>query len=944
MLFIFAACFGYNSSVSAKDFNVNVCRNESANGDIQAITEACSRCETKIRNGEVAKTSAFWFSTGNYKTNELKISSDTRDSMVYLYGAHYSCMSNGEAVSAKNIAFCSEANVDCGHNESKRFKYLEPILETLDMGITRNQYLWSNVGSPIATTLHVQNMINDGVARKTGDNKYEADVYIWQCQYGGKACWSEKQTLNITIEGMTSDAEKLCSEWTPTTPTSEVAGTSSVAAAVRNLNTETGWVRNTSKIVFAKPFDAIEFLHCYFSGAQSTSETNVTTDEKDNHPLDILNDKKVQVPNNKLPYRTISTEISDWSNALTVTSAGIGEGHAFVRKFKNGNVATVAQSDTYSIETGHDSKAGARITETNVSGYPSSVKIYEGERHLWECNWHDEEHKINEKAEVKEKYAPEDVLPTSYVAENFFDVCGCSKSTSGKINCKSPCTINVPMDCSHEAPGYVQYDIADAVSETATVVVPYNYSNNGDVWMRNDKIFSGETATISAKALTNPKYNKLTDGTYATVVRNAKIRLFIYATDNGDQKEIRGIKNDDLCATIDHLGGNYCHEVKTVSEDRILNTPENVNGAVYDMATQTVNVYDVDAGNYFCAAVAVWPSTSGADDNTNINGDESWMISKPNCKPVYKKPFFRVLGGMYVEGEISGNIALKNNIRNFDDYEYKMFGGKKLAFGSWASQEIVTNSGVKNVGSGASYGMATSNDPGGTTNRLFCQNTPLTFPNSGCSIFGINGGIGHIIGDAILEKTYATFYGGHEFKRTNGAISLNNEDNYYQNNSMRYTEANKGAAIQDSTLDAGITHLIYSYEDMKIEGNLIAEGEFSDNTEIPLYIIYAEGNVEISCSVDRIDAWILSKGYINTCYDGGDDNSGARSNALRINGITYSKGMNLGRTFGGDSGLNSSVPAETFNFTPSSYLFVEAKQSQKTEYNTVYIKEKSVQN
>lgn len=914
-LVFLAALFFCNNSVFAEDYNPNVCRNESVNGEIEQISRACDLCI----GANQSKISAFWFSSESYKSEKLEYASGTVDDVVYLYGAHYSCGDNGGSLTASNIAFCTEENVDCRNDESKRYKYLEPVFESLDLGTSHKSDKWSNVGEPLATTIHVKDLIKDDAPR---------EVYIWQCEYNGEICWSEKVKLNIEISDSVKREEDLCKKWTPETPTTETEGNSSVASAVRNINTETGWIRNSESKVFAKPFDVIEFLHCYYSGAQSTANTNVTTDKKDSHPKDILNSQGVQVPKNKLPYKTLSNEIKDWGNAFNITSSGMGDNHTFINKYEFGKVGVFAQADSYTIETGNASKAGQVITETNRSSYPLNAKIYAGENHSWPCNWHDEERKIGTDLDLE------------IAIRDFYDACKCKTSSSGNISCPTNCTINIPMDCSHEAPGYVQYDVSGAGEEISTVVVPYNYKNEGEAKINDERVFAGETAKISSKVLTSPKYNALTDGKYATIVRDAKIRLFVYASSEVEQNEKRNVNSEEeICNAINHLDGNYCHEVTDVRENLILNTPENVYGSEYDMQDQEINIYDVDSNNYFCAVVAVWPSTSGTDDNIDTSGDGKWYISKPDCKKISKKPTFNVVGGsMYVKGNFFADVAKKNNIRNFDDHEYKVKGGETLSFGSWVDGNILLNGQIKGIASGAAY--SGEDDLGGTKEKRFCKNSPLTMPNVGCNeVIGIQGVSGYKLGKQFMESVYAKFYGGNEFKRSNAEVNLNDPDSYYENGNKRYTEINKNAKIIENSAEPGITHLIYSINDIEIAGNILYDKEYSDTEEIPLYIIYTEGNINISCDVDRIDAWLLAKGTINTCFNGGDENSAERSNQLTINGVTYSTDIELGRTYGAESGLNSNVPAEIFNNTTANYLFSAEKQKTAETVNTVYLKE-----
>jgi hypothetical protein len=98
--------------------------------------------------------------------------------------------------------------------------------------------------------------------------------------------------------------------------------------------------------------------------------------------------------------------------------------------------------------------------------------------------------------------------------------------------------------------------------------------------------------------------------------------------------------------------------------------------------------------------------------------------------------------------------------------------------------------------------------------------------------------------------------------------------------------------------------------------------------DIPKVIIYSKKDINIDCSVQRIDAVLIAEGDINTCTVE-NVNSSSRSNRLVINGATISNTLTLNRTYGAATQYNSIIPAEIINYDSSLYLW-GSKQADAT--------------
>ena len=88
-------------------------------------------------------------------------------------------------------------------------------------------------------------------------------------------------------------------------------------------------------------------------------------------------------------------------------------------------------------------------------------------------------------------------------------------------------------------------------------------------------------------------------------------------------------------------------------------------------------------------------------------------------------------------------------------------------------------------------------------------------------------------------------------------------------------------------------------------------------------LIYARGDINILCSVSRIDAILISgEGKVNTCSDdAGGVNSDLRDNQLIVNGVIIADTLELPRTYGAAYGNNSGTAAEVVNYDTSSILW-----------------------
>ena len=133
-----------------------------------------------------------------------------------------------------------------------------------------------------------------------------------------------------------------------------------------------------------------------------------------------------------------------------------------------------------------------------------------------------------------------------------------------------------------------------------------------------------------------------------------------------------------------------------------------------------------------------------------------------------------------------------------------------------------------------------------------------------------------------------------------------------------------GYEINDSSI-----RVVYSKGDVTIGGDLKYARTYTTYNDLPKLVVYAGGDINIKCSVDRIDGLLIASGKVSTCSDAdaSDQNDQKRANQLIVNGAIISNSLDAGRTYGAGIGANSIVPAEIISFDPSLHLWVSGSKS-----------------
>lgn len=461
------------------------------------------------------------------------------------------------------------------------------------------------------------------------------------------------------------------------------------------------------------------------------------------------------------------------------------------------------------------------------------------------------------------------------------------------------------------------------------------------------------------------------EGTHSYSPENTKVRVIGFVvsrelSDNnvGDKLNGGDFSYDNTCNFYkDKLGAYF----KT-GECAIIKEENFTNGILISGANGSTQNYipnHLDVGDKVCYATAVNyidsnynPTGNGLGYGTMNSG--RWRISNASCKSTAKRPNFRVLGGsIYGSGNVSGAIT---KIRNEHDGSYDVFG-------SWVDFGIVSNGNISYVASGAS--LAEGHDITNENIPYTCEeNNPLSVANKNCNNGTGSGRAGIFFNSTTIDRIVSHYSGNILAKNQqafSGNVNLSTDfvkftDKYYttvgdavtvnelgHETFYRYTYIDGNASISASdSLGNGVTHIIYATGHITIKSNLTySSGNLDDSVSIPQYIIIADGGIEISNNVDRVNAWLISpNSTINTCAEhtvaGGNSSITLIGNAcekqLRINGPVFAKTILLNRTFGAEP-ADPSVSAEIFDMSATTFFwgYTQARDYAKAE--TVYTRE-----
>ena len=727
------------------------------------------------------------------------------------------------------------------------------------------------------------------------------------------------------------------------------SGTTWVLSKANNSRLRTlysGWKEK----VYAMPGDMVAWTNCYFPGAQFYANYGVTEIKGYGGVVGKHGQEKYCgcTSNTYKTYKDYTT--FDWTNKYQVRTSspwGLnnmsgGGWYANMQDFGMYAVGDTTSRDTrnnYKIRYNDD--VGKEFYDTiSTDSNPISAGWY-AENHPW--HW--------QCCSCK---------------------CGCRSYTcrtrnGGTRTCRTP----VGCQCDHTIYHCNTYNVGNPTlgtdSKTSTVVVPYNYVNTVSLTLGSGDVYAGETISVTkASVTTETRYNEATENEYATIVRDAKMKLTAYISDtNTGTEQVSNRYGDEICK---YFTSKQCAEVDSRTQN--LNTGDNedsLRGDTTNVFAGSYNVFDASAGDYMCFVMSVFPATSGDDLNTAVSGDGMWRISAPQCRLIVKKPSMQVLGGsVFSNGAINtyNTISTKHNLFNISNY-YPHNAGATY-FGSWVEEAVIANGVVNGLASGAALGRSGTNTIYGLSAPYdFCKNqVPLSFANFSAA----STELGQICGQGADSAGKANIHTNTAINRTallNYFLPSNLTDAGVSSVTLGYDEgvqiaSGTGKDIRyvyhdgDLTVTGGSivpnsTRIVKANGNIMISNSIAVRGEVIDTaTKVPKVVIYAAGDIKIDCSVAQVDAILIAGGTVYTCgsYTAANVTSSTSNAELRmrsqkqlvINGIVIADKVELARTYGNAIGNQSGTPAEIVNYDTSSLIWAHsmAEASESSVMTTVY--------
>lgn len=801
-----------------------------------------------------------------------------------------------------------------------------------------------------------------------------------------------------------------CDEWAPDEylNSNEWQGETKVRIGVKNISLE-GWGGTSSNDqwhhttgetkglmdgpIYGKPTDKVQWKYCYYPGVERAANEKVTHESIDAPEPGEMH------PNVNHEDNHLFKKYDGWNS----------EYYAWAEKFKTAGEYAADLAGYYGqAEPGDDTPLVGTLPGGPVKGGGLDAENRKYKIQPWEMQ--PTQILYANHSQIAQKLDPGDTLWGHIKTNDGYTHVDRQDNGLHRWQCNPyPCGNSICYEtCMHDDNYYPNNRDKHAEQDDAKLIVPYNFKNRATATIVNaDVLYSGETVQVENPRVTiGLRSNKETDGAerdgtgYATDVRDVgRARIVAFLMDgktyesNPDSVWAGSVSDSDAYGNESDENGKIWQSTRDVCEpgantafnakfnvckfldhyEGSLNENAALDGATYDFkskqhytsvagslgtTTETYNVFDEAAGNYFCVAGAVYPFSVKSDTDTDKDGDQSWYISTPSCVKIAKRPTFQVWGsGLYVAGDVNTLNSLKNNVlspsakRDTSDLgqmsaggfeAWTPRGGTNVLFGSWGElaatiegRTTTFNSGAgvgfRNGGFGVGWGGQTSpwNVSGdgtvasmgyasgfpGVENGTFCVRSPLTFGNLECSSGWAGGFSG---GTTSVTKTRLVTDVEDLVKRFNAEDAAATGLYHFWNDAHIQPTVERGQTyvqVVDGDLTIG-TNVIYSAS---------ASNGLSSLRDVGKYIIYASGNINISCNVNRIDAVVIAKGKVDTCPEGGDVNSAARSHQLVVNGAIVAGSLALNRTYGASTGEWSVTPAELINFDSSLYLWANSQ-------------------
>ena len=797
------------------------------------------------------------------------------------------------------------------------------------------------------------------------EDRYTRHVKVWRWHSDGLS--SAPQDYDITLKVIKKECgpeKNRCEDFCTVTP-----GKTSIVLVGRNErfrdNGFKTWIheKEGNNPIYARPEDSIEWMSCYCPGVQTEAMKDVShvNGQYIGGTLEELSTEECANPGPKIQYEKLhnaykTTGHGEWQNQFEL-GYGFNSGFNGTHTFKIGDSTRQEVKDEHWVGKAVSNDVGEELVQNATTGEPIIASISS------------ETPSKNAKFECSCGYC-DDAEPGDDCEEDYTCAC-CTNFYSGD-----------------HGGAIINADVTDGPdTDQVRVKVPYNFENSTEVELGGGSfVYSGAMGVVKVVKVTanvGERQNQVVNDTYATIVPESKIRLFMYVSSydqSGESSMIEG--SGEGC---DVLENKQCKRIMREDNFGELNSSGNLNGdtKVWDeVSGKSYNAFDASAGDYLCLASALWPySVNGDIDMTG--GDGQWIYSTPKCKIIAKRPTFQVWGGsLYSVGSITAEYNKKVNIYynyinnyNSDNSKFKLTSGSNIYFTPWVEQSLILRDGTTEaVASGAATGLSNSVAGVGIKNLELCKGqAALSFANYSSAVTGpcnpankvgksgIDSGIKdreelikYWVGDTSTDNTPA-----------NLTLNLNNPDavgkakESASGEKIRYAYSKGDLNLKGDNIPKKTTYLIKSDGTVTIKSDLKYNDTNISFAQIPKLIIYAK-NVNIECGVGEVDAIIITKtggGVVNTCSNAPANVSAKeRSNRLKIFGMVITDKIELERTYGSAAngwncggGHNSckdpegiipsdGAAAEVFDFDSSILMWSElmAGSNESDTLQTVY--------
>jgi hypothetical protein len=312
---------------------------------------------------------------------------------------------------------------------------------------------------------------------------------------------------------------------------------------------------------------------------------------------------------------------------------------------------------------------------------------------------------------------------------------------------------------------------------------------------------------------------------------------------------------------------------------------------------------DAPVGSRVCFVLAVNTPTQ--------NATPSWRHSQPACVLVVKKPKVQVQGGDLWVGR---QFVTDNTPRQPGTVTTGSSTVNGKTYGSWAEYGILATGRVTGMASGAA--LAGGVPP---NQAVAAQISKLTFAN--------RPSYGNYTTNPSRIPDYITTYanGG---AAVGGTLNLNGANGTYQ--------TGNNVAIQTSGEIPKGKNVIIHANNITINDDIKYADGYTNLADIPRIIIIADGNINISANVTRIDAWLITKNTLYTCSQAGQLTISICNKQLIMNGPVAAKEISLRRTFGSEAAQGRDTPGEIFNLRPDAILKAYEDAVDRGRAQTVY--------